>query len=132
MLFLNPLEEFEILEFLYINSPYLLFTNSNLYLILTIIILIIINKPKLNIKLINKRRIINEIIYSSILNIINNQIKDEKYIGIIYGLFNIILISNLLGMIPYGFTTTSHFILTLSIGIAILIAVTIIGFKKYK
>src|SRR5689334_19016688 len=41
-----------------------------------------------------------------------------------------IIISNLLGMIPYSFTTTSQFILTLSMSVSIFIAVTVIGFQQ--
>jgi F-type H+-transporting ATPase subunit a len=41
-----------------------------------------------------------------------------------------IIISNLLGMIPYSFTTTSQFILTLSLSVSIFIGVTLLGFQQ--
>jgi F-type H+-transporting ATPase subunit a len=133
-MYYNPLEEFEILELVIIKAPSITITNITLSLILGTIIMTIITIRTSKEKLINKRKILSEIIYDSILNIIRNQIgyKEEKYIGLIYGLFSIIVICNLLGMIPYTFTATSHFVLTLSLSIAIIIAVTIIGFKKHN
>jgi F-type H+-transporting ATPase subunit a len=43
-----------------------------------------------------------------------------------------ILFNNLVGMVPYSFTPTSHLVLTLSFSIAIIIGVTIIGFRIHK
>ena len=133
-MYYNPLEEFEILELIVVKTPSITITNVTLSLILGTIIMTILTMRTTKEKLINRRKILSEIIYDSILSIIRNQIghKEEKYIGLIYGLFSIIVICNLLGMIPYAFTATSHFVLTLSLSVAIIIAVTIIGFKKHK
>ncbi len=43
-------------------------------------------------------------------------------------LFIYILINNLVGMIPYSFAPTSHFILTFSISFTVVIGATILGF----
>ena len=43
-----------------------------------------------------------------------------------------ILFSNLIGMVPYSFTTTSQIVLTLSLSVAIIFGVTIIGFNIHK
>ena len=133
-MFYNPLEEFEILELITIKTPSITITNVSLSLIIGTMVFMTVVTRTTKEKLINRRKMLNEIIYDSILSIIRNQIgyKEEKYIGLIYGLFSIIVISNLLGMIPYGFTATSHFILTLSLSLSIIIAVTIIGFKTHK
>ena len=42
-----------------------------------------------------------------------------------------ILINNLIGMIPYSFAATSHFILTFSISFTIVLGATILGFSKH-
>src|SRR6201996_2033456 len=47
----------------------------------------------------------------------------------IFSLFIYILINNLVGMIPYSFAPTSHFILTFSISFAVVIGATILGFQ---
>jgi F-type H+-transporting ATPase subunit a len=46
----------------------------------------------------------------------------------ISALFIYILINNLVGMVPYSFAPTSHFILTFSISFTVVIGATILGF----
>ena len=55
--------------------------------------------------------------------------KGTKYFPVIFTLFTFILFSNLIGMVPYSFTTTSHFLVTFTLSFAIFVAVTIIGFQ---
>jgi len=43
-----------------------------------------------------------------------------------------ILINNLIGMVPYSFSVTSHFVLTFSISFSIVIGATILGIQKHK
>lgn len=57
---------------------------------------------------------------------------NEKYFPIISVLFNFILFSNLIGLIPYSFTATSHLIVTFILSFSIFIGINIITFKKYK
>ena len=46
-------------------------------------------------------------------------------------LFMFVLLCNMVGMLPYAFTVTSHIIVTLIMALFIFIAVTIIGFFKH-
>jgi len=57
---------------------------------------------------------------------------NEKYFPFISVLFNFILFSNLIGLIPYSFTTTSHLIVTFTLSFSVFIGINIITFKKYK
>jgi len=41
------------------------------------------------------------------------------------------LINNLIGLIPYSFASTSHFILTFSISFTVVLGATILGFQKH-
>jgi len=61
-----------------------------------------------------------------------NQINSNKgqiFFPLIFSLFIYILINNLVGMIPYSFAPTSHFIITFSISFTIVIGATILGFQ---
>jgi len=58
--------------------------------------------------------------------------ENEKYFPFISVLFNFILFSNLFGLVPYSFTTTSHIIVTFTLSFSVFIGVNIITFKKYK
>jgi F-type H+-transporting ATPase subunit a len=48
-----------------------------------------------------------------------------------YALFVFILINNLLGMVPYSFASTSHFILTFSLSFTVVLGATILGLSKH-
>ena len=67
-------------------------------------------------------QLVSDIIYSD----------NEKYFPIISVLFNFILFSNLIGLVPYSFTATSHLIVTFTLSFAVFIGINIITFKKYK
>ena len=53
------------------------------------------------------------------------------YFPFIFTLFMFILLGNLLGLVPYGFTFTSHIIVTSALAAAVFIGVTIIGIAKH-
>lgn len=72
--------------------------------------------------------------YDTIHNIVSNQINPKNgqiYFPFIYSLFIFILINNLIGMIPYSFASTSHFILTFSLSFTVVLGATILGFNKH-
>jgi F-type H+-transporting ATPase subunit a len=72
--------------------------------------------------------------YATIHSIVVNQINSNKgqiYFPFIYALFIFILINNLIGMVPYSFASTSHFILTFSISFTVVLGTTILGFQKH-
>ena len=56
--------------------------------------------------------------------------KAKPYFSFIFSLFMFVLFCNMLGMIPYSFTVTSHIIVTFVLAAFIFIGVTIIGFFK--
>lgn len=63
-----------------------------------------------------------------------NQINPRKgqiYFPFIYGLFIFILINNLIGLVPYSFASTSHFVLTFALSFTIVLGATILGFSKH-
>jgi F-type H+-transporting ATPase subunit a len=136
----NPLEQFEIYDFVYILAPIFGFTklsltNIGFYLILVItfslgMYLLAINNRKV---VANRWSISTESTYGSILGMVRDQVgpANEIYVPFIFALFNFILFSNLIGMVPYSFTSTSHLVLSLSFSTAILIGVTIIGFQRH-
>src|ERR1700684_1609174 len=63
---------------------------------------------------------------SIVINQINKS-EGQIYFPYIYALFMFVLINNLIGLIPYSFATTSHFILTFALSFTIVIGSTILG-----
>ena len=53
-----------------------------------------------------------------------------KFFPLVFTLFMFILAVNMLGLIPYAFTVTSHIIITISLAMLVFLTVIIYGFKK--
>jgi len=138
---LSPLDQFEIknlinLELNILGNIQISLTNIGLYLTLSTAIVLILNLLATNYnKVISNEWSINqESLYSTIHSIVTNQINNSTgqiYFPFIYGLFIFILVNNLVGMIPYSFASTSHFILTFSISFTVVLGATILGFQKH-
>lgn len=138
---LSPLDQFEIRDLLSINASILgnsniSITNIGLYLSISTFIILISSILATNYnKLIpNAWSISQESLYSTVHSIVINQINANKgqiYFPFIYVLFLFILINNLIGMVPYSFASTSHFILTFFISFTVVLGATILGFQKH-
>jgi F-type H+-transporting ATPase subunit a len=132
----SPMDQFEIQPFFsqyaWWNITPALFTNIFVYIALVTMFTILFylyGTFKNNIK-INGWSLSSEAIYFTIYNMVVAQI------GLVLGLFFFVLIfvlfiyiffSNLVGLIPYNFATTSHLVSTLSMSSSIWFGVTIIG-----
>ena len=57
--------------------------------------------------------------------------KGEKFFPYIFSLFTFILIANLIGLVPYSFTITSHLIVTFSLAIATFIGINLICLREH-
>jgi F-type H+-transporting ATPase subunit a len=138
---LSPLDQFEIRDLLSLDIPllgYLHFsiTNIGLYLTIGLVFIIIIYLLSTNYdKLVsNKWSASQESLYDTILSIVTNQINSKKgqiYFPFIFTLFIFVLVNNLIGMIPYSFASTSHFVLTFALSFTIVLGATILGFQKH-
>ena len=138
---LSPLDQFEVRDLLSINANLLGNVNlslTNIGLYLTISMLIILTYSLLasnNNKIIpNNWSISQESIYATVHGIVVSQINPTKgqiYFPFIYTLFVFILVNNLVGLVPYSFATTSHFILTFSISFTVVLGATFLGFQRH-
>lgn len=74
-----------------------------------------------------------EISYEFIANMIRDNVGTEgrKYFGFIFTLFMFVFAGNLLGMMPYSFTYTSHIAVTFAMAAVVFVGVTAIGFAKH-
>lgn len=138
---LSPLDQFEIRDLISLDAPvfgnlHISITNIGLYLTLAAFFTFTINVLGTNYnKLVsNNWSISQESLYATIHSIVTNQINvtsGQLYFPFIYSLFIIILVNNLVGMVPYSFASTSHFILTFSLSFTIVLGSTILGFQKH-
>jgi F-type H+-transporting ATPase subunit a len=138
---ISPLDQFEIRDLLSIDAPilgniHLSITNIGLYLIIGVFFILTLNLLSTNYnKLVgNNWSISQESLYATIHSIVSNQINPKNgqvYFPFIYTLFIFILINNLIGMVPYSFASTSHFVLTFALSFTIVLGATILGFQKH-
>lgn len=137
----NPLEQFKIQEIFSLSTIFGSFslTNSSLYLALTTFVVfylynLSINKQSVKLMTSNSSSmVVTESLYKSIFIMVKEQIGEKYtiYMPFIFTLFNLILVSNFLGLIPYGFSPTAQFAFPLALSITIILGVTIIGFQKH-
>ena len=133
----SPLEQFEIVTLVPITILGLnvSLTNSTLFLILSSALLILwlsLSFYKLNL-VPHYWQLFQESFYYVTLDIVkvNLGVKGEVYIPFIFSLHIILLFCNLIGMVPYSFTVTSHIIFTFSLALCIFTGINIIGIKKH-
>lgn len=137
----SPLDQFEIRNLLSLDAPilanlHLSITNIGLYLTIAASLVLTLNLLATNYNKViaNNWSISQESIYATVHSIVINQInanKGQVYFPFIYALFTFILINNLIGMVPYSFASTSHFILTFFISFTVVLGATILGFQKH-
>jgi F-type H+-transporting ATPase subunit a len=74
-----------------------------------------------------------EFIYQIVRDMIDKNIgeKGRGFVPLIFSLFVFILLCNLLGLLPYGFTTTAHLSITFALAILVFLSVTLYGIFKH-
>ena len=134
----NPMHQFKVNRIgpeINIGGLDLSFTNASLFMILSasaICIILFFSTKNRNL-IPNEIQLISESLYNFIAKMISDTAgsKAKPYFPFIFSLFVFVLFCNMIGMLPYAFTVTSHIIVTLVMAIFIFVAVTIIGFLNH-
>ena len=137
----SPLDQFEIRNLISLDAPiignlHLSITNIGLYLTIGAFLVFSFSIIATNYTRVvsNNWSIGQESLYATVHSIVVNQINGKNgqiYFPFIYALFVFILINNLIGMVPYSFASTSHFILTFALSFTVVLGATILGFQKH-
>lgn len=127
---IDPIHQFQINKIIDLG-PFSL-TNSGLWAIIAVVCvaLLFLLAPK---NLIPTRlQSAAESIYEFIENMTKEVLHENArtYFPFVLTLFTFILFCNVLGLIPYSFTVTSHIIVTLALALVVFIGATIIGFIR--
>tara|TARA_B100000676_G_C18044883_1_gene827269 strand:- start:1539 stop:2126 length:588 start_codon:yes stop_codon:yes gene_type:complete len=74
-----------------------------------------------------------EISYEFIAGMIRDNVGSEgrKYFPFVFSLFMFILFANLIGLIPYAFTFTSHIVVTFAMALVVFLGVTVIAIARH-
>ena len=133
----SPLEQFEITPFIHFKtgSADLAFTNSSLAMVITVVAITLFLTLTVNTRSIipSRMQLMSEMSYNFIAQLLNDTIGNQgrKYFPFIFSIFMFVLIGNMVGMIPYSFTFTSHIIVTFALAAVVFIGVTVLGFIKH-
>jgi F-type H+-transporting ATPase subunit a len=107
------------------------FTNSSLWLtigaVLSITFLMMATQRKAMVP--GRLQVTAELLYEFIAGMIreNTGPKGRQYFPLIFTIFMIVLMGNVLGLIPYSFTYTSHIVVTFILAAMIFLTVTVFG-----
>lgn len=74
-----------------------------------------------------------EMLYEFIANMIRTNIGPEgrQYFPLVFTLFMVVLMGNLLGMLPFSFTYTSHIAVTAGLAVAVFLLVIVMAFYRH-
>ena len=131
----NPMHQFNVYKIgpeIKINGIDISFTNASLFMLISgvFISLFLLLGTKDRKIVPGKFQLISEMLYNFISKMISDTAgkKAKPYFSFIFSLFIFVLFCNMVGMLPYSFTVTSHIIVTLAFALFIFIGVTILGF----
>ena len=133
----SPLEQFEIVPFIEIksNNIDLSVTNSSVSMILTVAIITLFLTLTVNTRAIvpSRLQLLSELSYNFNAQLLKDTVGNDgrKYFPLVFTIFMFVLVGNMVGMIPYSFTFTSHIIVTFALAIVVFIGVIILGFVKH-
>ncbi|SVA53164.1 uncharacterized protein METZ01_LOCUS106018 [marine metagenome] len=133
----SPLEQFEITPFVHfeVGGVDLAFTNSSLSMVITIAVITLFLTLSVNTRSIipSRTQLISELSYGFIAQLLKDTVGEQgrKYFPFVFTIFMFVLIGNMVGMLPYSFTFTSHIIVTFALAAVVFVGVTILGFAKH-
>ncbi len=137
-MFISPLEQFSIIKLIPISFGIvdISFTNSSLLTVLSCLLAIIFYSMACsNAKLIPSAwQSIVEFIYEFIyFNVLSENIKKNgnHYFVALFSIFSFLFFCNLLGMIPYSFTVTSHIVITLGLSTMAFFAINVVAIRTH-
>jgi len=134
----SPLAQFEIKQLIpmQIGDLDASFTNSSLFMVLTVLSVsaFLVLGMRKNAHVPGRWQSIVELSYLFIANLMKDTVGSEgrAYFPFIFTVFMFVLFGNLLGMMPYSFTFTSHIVVTFTMALFVFIGVTIIALVKHK
>src|SRR3954468_11485613 len=134
---MDPIHQFQInkiFTFGRIGNSDIAFTNSAAFMLvaLAVILLLTLGATSARALVPGRMQSIAEISYEFVATTLRSTAGSEgmKFFPLVFTLFMFILAVNLIGLIPYAFTVTSHIIITVSLALLVFLTVLVYGFWK--
>ena len=134
----NPMQQFEVKTIgpkIELGNFDVSFTNASLFMVISVaaVSLVFIFATQKKSLIPSRMQFIPGMAYEFVAKMISETAgsKARPFFPFILTLFLFILFCNMIGMIPYSFTVTSHIIVTFALAAFVFIGVTIVGFVKH-
>ena len=132
---IDPIHQFNIEPLFtigHIGNQTIAFTNSSLYMFIAVAVISILMIGTGRQLVPGRMQSIAEISYEFVASTIRSTAGSEgmKFFPLIFSLFMLICVSNLIGIIPYTFTISSHIIVTVALALLVFFTVLIYGIYK--
>ena len=133
----DPIHQFEIHNIATLGSiggHEIAFTNSALFMAITVVGIwaLLMGGSTRRAMVPGRLQSIAELSYEFVANTIESSAGKEgmKFFPLVFTLFMFILVANVIGLIPYTFTVTSHIIITAALALLVFLTVLVYGFYK--
>ena len=133
----NPIEQFNVYPLIEINLGGVdaSFTNASALMVLTIasVSLFLTLGMRGRALVPGRWQSMAELSYEFIAGLLRDNVGSEgrRYFPFVFTLFMFILFANMLGLLPYSFTITSHIIVTMVLAMVVFIGVTAVGIIRH-
>lgn len=133
----DPIHQFQIHALVpwHVNGVNLSFTNSALFMVATVVVatLFLMWATAGRAVVPGRAQSIAEISYEFVANTLRDAAGHHgmQFFPLVFTLFMFVLVANLLGMVPYFFTITSHIIVTFALAMLVILTVIIAGIWKH-
>jgi F-type H+-transporting ATPase subunit a len=130
---MDPIHQFQIQPL--VGHGALAFTNSSLFMVLTVIVIVgflMLGTQKRSL-VPGRLQSLAELSYEFVASTVRQSAGNDgmRFFPLVFSLFMFVLVANLLGMIPYAFTVTSHIIVTFALAMIVIGTVIIYGLAKH-
>jgi F-type H+-transporting ATPase subunit a len=133
----DPIHQFEIRPIFtlgHLGGHEIAFTNSALFMAITVvgIAALLVGASASRALVPGRMQSVAELSYEFVANTIQSTAGKEgmKFFPLVFTLFMFILVANVIGLIPYTFTITSHIIITASLALLVFLTVIVYGFYR--
>ena len=131
----DPIHQFEITKLFtigHIGGHEIAFTNSSAYMFLSVAVISLLMLGTGRQLIPGRMQSVAELSYEFVASTIRSTAGSEgmKFFPLVFSLFMFICISNLIGIIPYTFTVSSHLIVTVALALLVFFIVLFYGFYK--
>ena len=131
----DPIHQFQITKLFtigHIGGQEIAFTNSSAYMFLAVAVISLLMIGTGRQRVPGRLQSVAEISYEFVASTIRSTAGPEgmKFFPLVFSLFMFICISNLIGIIPYTFTVSSHLVVTVALALLVFFIVLFYGLYK--